>query len=297
MILWFLFETLMDEDAGEMLRELEHFVIIAGAGTFTAAARRIHLSQPALTASVQRLEHAVGAALLRRGRHGAELTAAGEAFLPRAQAALAAFRDGQRAVAELEGLSAGQVRLGGGATACTYLLPPLLARFRRKRPAIGLVLREGNSAELEAAVEDGSLDLAVITVGKRQRFDELHQRFGRFTDDELIVVAAPSAEPLPTAWITFTAGSPTRALLLERVPDAQLVMELSSIAAVKGNVRAGIGLALISRAAVATDLANGSLIEVPQRWAPLRRRLAIRHRGRHRLPPAAAALLELLAAA
>ncbi|MBK7534791.1 MAG: LysR family transcriptional regulator [Myxococcales bacterium] len=280
-----------------MLRELEHFVVIASVGTFTAAARRVHLSQPALTASVQRLEQAVGATLLRRGRQGAELTAAGQAFLPRAQAALAAFRDGQRAVAEIEGLSAGQVRLGGGATACTYLLPPLLARFRRRRPSIGLVLREGTTTELEAAVEDGTLDLAVISLDKRQRFDERHQRFGRFTDDELIVVAAPSAEPLPTAWITFTPGSPTRALLLERVPQAQLVMELSSIAAVKGNVRAGIGLALISRAAVAADLAHGSLVEVPQRFTPLRRRLAIRHRGRQRLPPAAAALLEVLAAA
>lgn len=281
----------------EMLRELEHFVAIASAGTFTAAARRVHLSQPALTASVQRLEQAVGAALLHRGRRGAELTAAGQAFLPRAHAALAAFRDGQRAVAELAGLAAGSVRLGGGATACTYLLPPLLARFRRKRPGIGMVLREGTTSELETAVDAGQLDLAVITVDRRQRFDERHERFGRFSDDELIVVSAPDLEPPPTAWITFTPGSPTRALLLERVPGAELVMELSSIAAVKGNVRAGLGLALISRAAVASDLAHGTLVEVPQRFTPLRRRLAIYHRGRPRLPPAAAALLELLTSA
>lgn len=278
-----------------MLRELEHFLAIAGAGSFTAAARLVHLSQPALTASVHRLESAVGARLLLRGRHGAELTAAGEAFLPRARATLAAFSDGQRAVAELLGLATGTVRLGGGATACTYLLPPLLAKFRKRRPAIGLVLREGTTAELEAAVAAGELDLAVVTLGKRQRFDERHQRFGRHTDDELIVVAAPGSEP--AAWITFTAGSPTRALLLERVPQAELVMELSSIAAVKGNVRAGIGQALVSRAAVAADLAAGSLVEVPQRWTPVRRRLAILHRGRERLPPAAEALLELLAAA
>lgn len=280
-----------------MLRELEHFLAIAGAGSFTAAARLVHLSQPALTASVHRLESAVGARLLLRGRHGAELTAAGEAFLPRARATLAAFSDGQRAVAELLGLTAGTVRLGGGATACTYLLPPLLARFRKRRPAIGLMLREDTTAELEAAVAAGELDLAIITLGKRQRFDERHQRFGRHTDDELIVVAAADAEPTPSSWITFTAGSPTRALLLERVPNAELVMELSSIAAVKGNVRAGIGQALISRAAVAADLAAGSLVEVPQRWTPVRRRLGILHRGRERLPPAAEALLELLAAA
>jgi DNA-binding transcriptional LysR family regulator len=280
-----------------MLRELEHFVVIVSAGSFTAAARRIHLSQPALTASIQRLEEAVGAPLLLRGRHGAELTAAGATFLPKAQAALAAFRDGQRAVAEIQGLSAGQVHLGGGATACTYLLPPLLAKFRRSHPGIALALREGYTSALEAAVEDGSLDLAVITVARRQRFDDRLQRFGRFTEDELIVVAAPDSEAATSPWITFTAGSPTRAALLERVPGAQIAMELSSIAAIKGNVRAGIGMALISRAAVVSDLASGTLVEVSQRWAPVRRRLAICHRGLQRLTPAAAALLKVLAAA
>jgi DNA-binding transcriptional LysR family regulator len=71
-------------------------------------------------------------------------------------------------------------------------------------------------------------------------------------------------------------------------------MELGSIAAVKGNVRAGIGLALVSRLAVASDLARGSLVEVPLRWAPVRRRLGVRHRGERHLTPAAAALLALL---
>lgn len=280
-----------------MIRELEHFVVIAQVGTFTEAARRIHLSQPALTASIQRLEEAVGAPLLVRGRHGAELTAAGATFLPKAQAALAAFRDGQRAVLELQGLSAGQVRLGGGATACTYLLPSLLARFRKARPSIALALREAYTEELEAAIEDGSLDLAVITAARKQRFGDRLERFGRFSDDELIVVAAPGCDPATSPWLTFTAGSPTRAVLLERVPHAVIAMELTSIATVKGNARAGIGMALVSRAAVAADLASGALVEIPQRWTPVRRKLAIFHRGRPRLTPAATALLDVLVAA
>ena len=69
--------------------------------------------------------------------------------MPRAQAALAAFADGKRAVAEITGLAAGEVRVGGGATAVTYLLPPILARFRRARPGIRLSVREGNTDELE----------------------------------------------------------------------------------------------------------------------------------------------------
>lgn len=277
-----------------MLRELEQFVAVATAGTFTAAARRIHLSQPALTAAIQRLEHEVGAPLFDRGRHGAALTAAGRELLPRAQAALAAFADGKRAVAEITGLAAGEVRIGGGATAVTYLLPPILARFRRARPGIRLSVREGNTDELEQAVDDGSLDLAIITVDRHRRPTGPLDRLGRHADDELIVVAGPDTDARAAPWITFAPGSPTRALLLERLPTASVVMELGSIAAVKANVRAGIGLALVSRLAVASDLARGSLVEVPFRWAPVRRRLGVRHRGERHLTPAAAALLALL---
>lgn len=277
-----------------MLRELEQFIAIAAAGTFTAAARRVHLSQPALTAAIQRLEHEVGAPLFVRGRRGAELTAAGRALVPRAQAALAAFADGKRAVAEIAGLAAGEVRVGGGATACTYILPPVLAEFRRLRPGLRLSLREGYTDELEAAIDDGSLDLAVITVARRRPPAGPLARLGAHADDELIAVAAPGVDPRTAPWVTFAPGSPTRALLLEKLPGAAIVMELGSIAAVKGNVRAGIGLALVSRLAVATDLARGSLVEVPLRFTPVRRRLAIRHRGTRYLTPAAAALLALL---
>jgi len=277
-----------------MLRELEQFVAVATAGTFTQAARRVHLSQPALTAAIQRLEHEVGAALFDRGRHGAALTAAGRALLPRAQAALAAFADGKRAVAEIEGLVTGEVRVGGGATACTYILPPILARFRRARPGIRLSLREGYTDELEQAIDDGSLDLAIITVDRRRPSAGPIEKLGKHAEDELIVVAAPDCDPRGAPWITFAPGSPTRALLLERVPTASIVMELGSIAAVKGNARAGIGLALVSRLAVETDLARGSLVLVPMRWAPVRRRLAVRHRGERHLTPAATALLALL---
>lgn len=277
-----------------MLRELEHFVAVAAAGTFTVAARRVHLSQPALTASIHRLEDEVGARLFDRGRHGAALTAAGRAFLPKAHAALAAFADGRRAVAEIQGLTAGEVRIGGGATACTYLLPPILARYRRARPGIALSLREGYTDELERAVDEGTLDLAVITLDRRSPPTGPVDRLGKHADDELIVVAAPDCDPRTAPWITFAPGSPTRALLLERVPDAVITMELGSIAAVKGNVRAGIGMALVSRLAVATDLARGSLVEIGLRWSPVRRRLGVRHRGLAHLTPAAAALLELL---
>ena len=130
-----------------MYDELRHLVLIVEHGTFTEAARHAHLSQPALTASIRRLEAHVGAKVLHRGRDGARLTAAGEALLPRAQASLAALEDGIRAVAEVEGLRAGEVRLGAGATACSYLLPPALVGFATAHPGIRYFLRENTTDE------------------------------------------------------------------------------------------------------------------------------------------------------
>jgi DNA-binding transcriptional LysR family regulator len=94
--------------------------------------------------------------------------------------------------------------------------------------------------------------------------------------------------------VTFGRGSTTRALLEKHFPGARVVMELGGIAAVKGNVRAGIGIALVSRSAVEHDLAVGRLIEVPHAVTPILRPLRLVHRGLDRLPPAAARLRGLL---
>lgn len=267
-----------------MMDALRHFALIAEHGTFTRAARHAHLSQPALTASIQRLEEAFGARLLHRDRAGTSLTAAGHVLLPRALHILAAMGDARRAVAEVEGLEAGEVRLGAGATACTYLLPPTLSAFRAAHPGVRFRLREATTAEVLDALERGEIDLGVVT----------HPAGELWIDDELILVAAPGLPTKDAPFVTFARGSTTRALLDQHFPGADVVMELGSIAAVKGNVRAGIGVALVSRFAVENDLAQGRLAMVPHPATPIARPMHIVHRGEERLPPAAAALRRLL---
>jgi len=267
-----------------MLEEFRHFALIAEHGTFTRAARHAHLSQPALTASIQRLEEAFGARLLHRDRTGTSLTAAGHVLLPRAKQILAAVGDARRAVAEVEGLEAGEVRLGAGATACTYLLPPTLSAFRATHPGVRFRLREATTADVLDALERGEIDLGVVTFPEGEPW----------IDDSLILVAAPGLATKDAPFVTFARGSTTRALLDQHFPDADVVMELGSIAAVKGNVRAGIGVALVSRFAVEHDLAQGRLVEVPHPATPILRPMHIVHRGEDRLPPAAAALRRLL---
>jgi DNA-binding transcriptional LysR family regulator len=267
-----------------MIDGLRHFVLIVEHGTFTAASAHAHLSQPALTASIRRLEEELGARVLDRGRRGATPTPAGEALLPRARAALAAVEDARRAVRELLDLERGMVRIGGGATACTYLLPGTLADFRRDHPKIQLRLLEMTTDEALAALEAGEIDLAVVT-SEAPAFDP-------WFDDELVLVAAPGVDPKDAPFVTYRAGATTRALLDQHFPNAVIAMELGGIAAVKTHVRIGIGVALVSRHAVGTDLALGRLVLVPDPRTPVRRPLSIAHRGAGRLPPAAAELRE-----
>ncbi|MCU0673886.1 MAG: LysR family transcriptional regulator [Myxococcota bacterium] len=290
--------------------ELKQFLAIVEHGTFREAARRAHLSQPALTAAMQRLEAHFGARLLHRGRTGAAPTAAGDALVSRARAALAAIDEARRAIEEIEGLHAGEVRVGAGATACTYLLPPTLAAFRREHARVRFLLRETTTDEALDALHAGELDLAIVSEGVRRQprtgrrgvgaREEAPSRGLRDVEhdlwrtDPLVLVCAPGVDPKTAPHVTFRRGATTRALFERFFPGAEIVMELGSIAAVKGNVRAGVGVALVSENAVLDDLARGLLVRVPDARTPIVRELRVAHLGVERLPPAAAALREVL---
>jgi DNA-binding transcriptional LysR family regulator len=267
-----------------MLEDLTQFLEIVRLGTFTAAARHVHLSQPALTASIHRLEDEVGARLLDRGPGGATPTAAGRALIPWAEAALAAVARARRAVREIERLEAGEVRIGAGSTACAVLLPPVLAAFHEAYPAIHLFLREAAADAVEPAIASGELDLGVVADGGTEPWLE----------DPLIVVAAPGVDPERLPHLTFPSGANHRDLLDKHFPGVEIAMELSSLAAVRAHVEAGIGIALLSRASVAREIASGTLVEVDDPRTPLVRTLFLLHLGVQRLSPAARALRDRL---
>lgn len=282
-----------------VLEPLRHFTLVARHGTFTAAARHAHLTQPALTASIQKLERDLGAKLFERARSGATLTAAGEALLPRARAALAAVEDGRRAVEEIAGLATGHVRVGAGPTVCTYYLPRTFARFRAKYPGVRVHLREAHGGELLDAIESGELDLVIVTRGARGASDVLRTarpalRREKWLVDELVMVAAPGVDAARAPLVTFAPGASTREIVDRHFPEIPIAMELGSIAAIKGHTRAGVGVALVSREAVVRDVASGQLVLVDDPRTPMTRELTLVHRGRDRMPPAAAELHRML---
>ncbi|MCA9570389.1 MAG: LysR family transcriptional regulator [Myxococcales bacterium] len=276
-----------------MYADLLNFLHVVEQGTFTAAARAAHLTQPALSASIRRLEEPLGGPLFLRDRRGALLTDAGRALLPHARAARAAVDEGRAAVAEVLGLAKGEVTLGAGATATTYLLPRVLGAFLRRHPGVRYRLREIGTPGVVEAVREGSLDLGIATrlPGDTEPWGVVEEPW---CADPLVVVASPDERRDDPPYLTFVEGSPLRILLERHFPEARVAMELGSIPAIKGNVAAGLGVALVPRSAAERTVAEGRLMWWPDPRVPLTRDLVLIHRGVDRLSTAAAALRGLL---
>jgi len=140
------------------IEELRSFVILAGHLHFGRAAQVLHLSQPALTKQIRRLEEALGASLLERGKHGAKLSAFGAQFLPQIEELVAAFdrlRDDARQAAAGR---AGQLRIGFG-TYTLELVPEMIVKLRAAAPAIEISLRDMSTSEQITALQAQQLDI------------------------------------------------------------------------------------------------------------------------------------------
>jgi DNA-binding transcriptional LysR family regulator len=144
------------------LRQLEYFVAVAEEANFTRAAERVHISQSGVSAQIRRLEQEVGAALIDRSARRAALTAAGEAALPHARAALAAVGALRSAVDDVNGLIRGHLTVGMVIGCRVVPLFDALAAFHQQHPGVEIALAEDNSDRLVDLVRTGGLDLALV---------------------------------------------------------------------------------------------------------------------------------------
>jgi DNA-binding transcriptional LysR family regulator len=143
------------------LRHLRYFVAIAEERSITRAAERLWIAQPGLSTQVRRLEAELGIQLLNRHTRGVALTPAGEVFLERARATLAAAEAARSTGADLEAGLVGTLRLGMATEAPAGLARPLLAAFGRDRPEVEVTVFESYSGTLTRDLRDGRLDAVI----------------------------------------------------------------------------------------------------------------------------------------
>jgi len=143
------------------LRHLRYFVAIAEERSITRAAERLWIAQPGLSTQIRRLEAELGVALLERHTRGVDLTDAGEVFLERARAALAAADLARSTGESLEAGVVGTVRLGVATETPAAVVPSVLAAFARERPEVEVTVVESYGGTLVRDLRDGRLDALV----------------------------------------------------------------------------------------------------------------------------------------
>jgi len=156
------------------LLQLRCFVTIAETRSFTAAAVRLHVSQPALSYQIKHLENELRTRLFDRSSRRVSLTVDGRAFLPLAQSVLSKAHEAVRMMEERLGAELGDVTFGSLPSVGSHVVPHLLQTFRQSFPGVQVQLVEGASDELEEGVLSGDLDFAILGTTSAHQSLEVH---------------------------------------------------------------------------------------------------------------------------
>jgi DNA-binding transcriptional LysR family regulator len=277
------------------LRHLHYFVAVADEASFTRAAARVHVAQPAVSQQIGQLERELGQRLFDRSDRRIRLTPAGETFLPYARSALEATAAGRDAVASLRGVLTGRLAIG------TIQSPPesliaLIGEFHRASPKVDITLSTGHPESLAADVAMGKLDAAILGLAGQPLPAVVETRMQ--STEPLVVVVAPDhpiARRASTTLaalrneviITLTSGSGLRAVVEAACARAgftpQIRAETDDVALLADLARHGLGVALIPQSSA--ERAQQPLVTVALRRPTLTRRIVIAwHRHRTTAP-------------
>lgn len=144
------------------LKRIRHFVMLAEVGSYRRAAERLHMAQPPLSVSIQKLEAELGTRLFDRGPTGVTLTSSGEAVLREAKRLLFYEKQVLAAASDATAGTGGALRIGFVGTTTFGMLQRLLPAYRARYPAVELHLREAPSVSIVEQLEDGALDLGLV---------------------------------------------------------------------------------------------------------------------------------------
>lgn len=286
------------------LRQLRTFAEVARRLSFTAAAKALHLTQPAVSMQVRQLEEAAGLPLLEQLGRRVHLTDAGQELLRYAGGIADLMREAEEAMKALQGIGGGELSIAVTSTA-KYFAPRLLAEFRRRHPEVRLRLAVSNREAVVRALTDNAVDLAVM--GRPPR--GLDTDAAAFAKHPIAVIAAPDHPlagrrrlPLEAlageTFIIRERGSGTRAAMehvfAERAFRARETMEMSSNETIKQAVMAGMGIAFLSTHTIGLELRAGRLVLLAVSGLPVMREWYVIHRRGKRLSPAAQAFKSFL---
>jgi len=251
--------------------QLTAFLAVVRDGSVTAAAERLVVTQPSVSAAVAALGRELGCELFERDGRGVRLSPGGEAFAPYAADVLGLLEEGRQAAREAAELAQRRLRIAAVTTAAESFVPLLLRAFAAEHPDVALALDVGNRDAVLRQVLEHTADVAIA--GRPPARDRLAATplmdnpivCVTAADDPLADAGAAAADLRERTWLLREAGSGTRALNEQFLAErglAPATLTLGSNGAIRQAVRAGLGISLVSRAAVELDLAAGLLAEI-----------------------------------
>jgi LysR family transcriptional regulator, low CO2-responsive transcriptional regulator len=267
-------------------------------GSVSAAAAEIGIGQPSASQHLRLLETAAGQRLVERSGRGSRLTEAGQVLAARAAQALSSLGAAEEELGALAGLQTGTIHLGASTAPGVYLLPDTLGCFRRDHPGVKVEVEVAASEEILKRLLTGRLQLALVGATQADERIELDP----FLEDEIVGVAKPGLAPLedgrlaPKRLSEFMLLSRERGSSSQQTIDEELraigiqpagVWELGSSEAIKRAAREGLGLAFLSRYAVAEEVERGDLVSFRlARRPPLLRHFSVARLAGRPLSPA-----------
>lgn len=286
------------------ITHLRTFTVVARLRNLTRAAEELHLSQPAVTRQLQRLEQWCNLPLFERRGKTTHLSSAGRVLLTHAQQVLQTLENCERALLDMRSGRRGRLVLGAGLTTAAYTLPSLIQQYKHRLPDIELSIQTGTTQEILQLVLEEQIDLGFVTSPIKHADCEVRPLY----EDQIVLVSDAS---LPFAGISISLTELANLPLILYTPSGfrdfvekalrqvqvvpKVALELDSIEGIKHMVAADVGYAFVPRSAVSEELLSGRLAEIPVRGLPalLRQTSLVRLRS-NTVSPVIEAFLDVL---
>jgi DNA-binding transcriptional LysR family regulator len=288
------------------LAQLETFLAVVEERGFSRAASRLRRTQPAISHTIRRLEEEIGEPLFERASREGTLTAAGELLREYAGRLLKLRNETSSALEELRSLERGRLHLAANEYTCLYLLP-VLDRFRRQCPHIGVMVQRTLASRIPEHVLSRTVELGIVTFAPEE--PQLRS-IGVYTDSVVFIVNPrhPFARQKKVAlrdlgaenFIAHNVVSPLRRrvidLFAQHKTPLNINVELPSLEAIKRFVAMGNGVALVPGLTVRDELERGELLQVQVPELRIERQLLLIHRRNATLSHAAQAFIKCVKA-
>jgi DNA-binding transcriptional LysR family regulator len=288
------------------LFQLEAFLAVVREGSFSAAAKALYRTQPAISQTIKKLEDEIGRPLFDRSSRRGLLTDAGRVLADHAERLVNLRQRTLAALDDVAKLRTGRLRVAANELTCLYLLP-ILHEYRRLYPEVHITVQRALGSRIPAQVLDYGVDLGVITF--RPDIDALHSTV--VYHDELAFVVPPShplarrskvsiTELASESFVAHHVSSPYRQKVIDtfrkRRIELRMPVEMPTLDAIKKFVAMGNGVALLPAITVERELAHKELVRVQVPELAFDRKLRLIHRREGTLSHAAEAMLSVVEA-